>query len=281
MGLETKEVAMSLHGVNIQYYESLGYKIPRYKNINNRLVVKRGTKIWVKVEDILDGANIKVDVKCDGCCKETKKIFWQCYKKCVKEDGKYFCNSCALKLYGGKSISQTRLKNGKSFEHWCIEKSRQDVLDRWDYELNKINPNEIAFATNKKYYFKCPKGIHQSELKRITGFTNNKNSTMDCDQCHSFAQWCINNNYLNILERWDFELNKCKPIEVNYCTCQKYYFKCPKGIHKSELKNINGFTSGQEGSMYCNACNSFAQWGIDNICEDFLRNIGIGTKIMN
>lgn len=41
-------------------------------------------------------------------------------------------------------------------------------------------------------------------------------------------------------------------------------------LHNSELKNISDFVNGHEGSITCNACNSFAQWGIDNICKDFL-----------
>ena len=41
-------------------------------------------------------------------------------------------------------------------------------------------------------------------------------------------------------------------------------------MHKSELKAINTFTGGQEGSINCKACNSFAQWGIDNLGENFL-----------
>jgi len=60
---------------------------------------------------------------------------------------------------------------------------------------------------------------------------------------------------------------------------KKYYFKCPMGIHKSELKQINCLTSGQEGSMDCKLCNSFAQWGIDNLGVDFFRSIGIVRKI--
>ena len=55
------------------------------------------------------------------------------------------------------------------------------------------------------------------------------------------------------------------PNEINYGTHNKYYFKCNKyKEHKSELKNINSFTSGQEGSIQCNQCNSIAQYILDN-----------------
>jgi len=86
----------------------------------------------------------------------------------------------------------------------------------------------------------------------------------------SFEKWCISNNRLDILSRWDYEINTITPKDISYGVQRKYYFKCPRGIHKSELKDITSFTSGQEGSMYCNRCSSFAQVGIDAICEDFL-----------
>ena len=157
-----------------------------------------------------------------------------------------------------------------TFEQWCIENNRQDILNRWDYELNDKKYNEITFKTNKKYYFKCPRKLHESELKKISAFTSGQEGSIKCNQCNSFKQWCLDNDRKDVLDRWDYELNKCKPNEINYSTHKNYYFKCPKGIHKSELKNINHFTTGYEGSIKCKACNSFAQWGIDNISEDFL-----------
>ena len=79
-------------------------------------------------------------------------------------------------------------KNSKSFEQWCIDNNRQDVLDRWDYELNDCKPSEISFgSSSKKYYFKCPKGIHKSELKNISSFTSGKQNNLNCNQCNMIA----------------------------------------------------------------------------------------------
>ena len=47
-----------------------------------------------------------------------------------------------------------------SFEKWCKDNKRQDLLDRWDYELNDISPSKISYKSNKKYWFKCPRNIH-------------------------------------------------------------------------------------------------------------------------
>jgi len=168
------------------------------------------------------------------------------------------------------------LRNTKScglcitLEDWCLSNNRQDILSRWDYKLNDKNPNEINYGTKKKYYFKCPKDIHKSELKSVYDFTGEYERNVKCNQCNSFKCWCLDNNRQDVLERWDYELNNKNPDEVLFGTIEKYYFKCPKGIHKSELKNISNFTSGQEGSIECNQCSSFAQYNINNIGEDFL-----------
>jgi hypothetical protein len=50
----------------------------------------------------------------------------------------------------------------------------------------------------------------------------------------------------------------------------KFYFKCPRSLHKSEKFCISKITSRNPPQDKCRACNSFAQWGIDNICSDFL-----------
>jgi len=195
---------------------------------------------------------------------------WKTYNNIILKNGKYYCKQCILKETIEKGLL-TKLKNGKSFEQWCIENNKHDVLKRWDYELNNKSPNEISYTTIRKYYLKCPKGIHESELKNIKNFTNGHIGSFNCIKCNSFEQWCIDNNRQDVLDRWDYKLNDCKPDEIDHGSSKrKYYFKCPRELHKSELKNISNFTEGYEGSIKCNQCNSFAQWGIDNIGKDFL-----------
>ena len=71
MGLISTEVEVNLYGKVIDYYDSLGYEIPRYFNkANNREMVKRGTKIKIKVKDLMPQSMVKVDVDCDCCKKE-------------------------------------------------------------------------------------------------------------------------------------------------------------------------------------------------------------------
>ena len=245
---------------NDKHYKNKGYPFTKY-----------GDEFYVKVEDLTSGSTILVNVQCDGCGEILKNMKWYSYKKCVKEDGKYYCHKCAINLFGIENKYKSQLKNGKSFEQYCIERDRQDLLEKWDYELNKCKPSEITYGVNKnKYYFKCSRNLHDSELKSpYRLITYNIYNT--CNKCNSFEQWCIDNNRQDVLNRWDYELNNCKPDEVSYGSSRrKYYFKCPRGLHDSELKLIKSFTMRQKRSINCKQCNSFAQWGIDNLGEDFL-----------
>jgi len=156
----------------------------------------------------------------------------------------------------------------KSFEEWCIENKHEDFLDLWDYELNNKLPSEIPYGTTKKYYFICPRNLHKSELKNINTITNYKRIS-GCMECRSFQQWCIDNNRQDLLDRWDYTLNKISPNKETYGTSKRYYFKCSDGIHESELHSLYVLTV-LKGQCKCGKCNSFAFWGINNICEDFL-----------
>lgn len=149
----------------------------------------------------------------------------------------------------------------ESFYDWCIKNNVKEALERWDYELNSVTPNDISSWDKTKYYFKCENGIHRSSLQSPFFIRRYKKVTQ-CQRCNSFGMWCIKNNKLDILKRWDCELNKVSPFEVSYSSGKKYWFKCPKGIHDSELKYISNLIK-QEGSQRCNQCLSIGQYLID------------------
>ena len=159
----------------------------------------------------------------------------------------------------------------KSFYDWCLETNNEYLLELWDYNLNLVSPKDVAYRTAKQYYFLCPRNIHESELYQINTITGNKHQIVNCRKCHSFGQWCLDNNQEELLYRWDYELNTIDPFHVSYSSGKKFYFKCPKGnpLHPSELKMISNLIK-QDGSRKCTGCESFAQWCIDNVDKDFI-----------
>jgi len=265
--LLTKIVDVILHSGNISYYENLNYEIPKYRDINNTLRVKRGTIIKVRIEDLQKGSTVKILVKCDCVnCKNPylKPISMQNYLRCVKEDGKYYCVKCAS-TQRIKNGQITKLKNGKSFEQWCIDNNYKDILDRWDYELNDdIKPSEICFSAHKKYYFKCPRGIHESELNSINNFTSGTKGIMNCNKCNSFAQYGIDNLGEDFLDKyWDYNKNTISPWDIDKFSAKYIYIYCQKiDYHgSSEIKCATFFAN----NVRCSYCGNHKVHKLDSI----------------
>jgi len=184
LGLITKEVLIKLRSSNkkhIKHYEDLKYNIPKLEFMGKKFI-PRETEILVNVKDLPNNSCAKVNIQCDCCGKILKNIQWMNYLKCVKEDGKYYCRKCAYQLYGNENARKSRFAKSKSFEQWCIENNYQNILDGWDYNLNNCKPSEITYRMSRRYYFKCPIGLHKSELKYIYDLTIG-NYNFKCSRC--------------------------------------------------------------------------------------------------
>lgn len=152
---------------------------------------------------------------------------------------------------------------------WCIRNNRIDILDRWDYSLNTFSPKETSIYSKEYIYLKCENGIHNSSMYQPASLSKH-NSKLECKYCNSFQHWCVVNNRQDLLDRWDYELNKTSPENTARTSPSLYYFKCPRGLHDSTPYKLVNLTKYSYGEAKCLTCNSFAQWGIDNISIDFL-----------
>jgi len=261
MGLITQEVEIKL-GNNIKYYESLGYIIPKFKDEHGRLRVLNDTKIIVKTLDLKKGCHILVEVQCKGCDKILKAVFWKDYVKVIEKHGEYYCVHCAQNIFGGEKSMKTRLAKSISFDQWCINHDRQDILDRFDYKLNNYMPSEITFGTSKKGYFKCERGLHPSELKSIGDFTGGHNGVMECRKCHSFEQWCIDNVPDFFEKYWDYDKNIINPLEIGAQSKQYVWLKCQeKDYHGSYLIQCFCFVRGGR----CSFCGNHKVHPLDSL----------------
>jgi len=136
----TKTVSIKWSRRIKKWYEEKGY-----------IFTKMGDEFEIKVEDLTSGSHVAVGVKCDSIdCKNpiVKFMSWQKYNDSIGRNGEYRCKKCAVK----ERIENTRLtklKNGTSFEQWCLDNSWEDVLFRWDDELNDCSPSEINLVLRK------------------------------------------------------------------------------------------------------------------------------------
>lgn len=252
----TKEVEIGLSPCNIIHYKKLGYQIPIRKDKRGRDTTPKNTKIFVKVKDLSNQSNAIIEVKCDNPdCKTHYPILikWCNYKRYLKDNGLYYCHKCNIKLYGISKTNKSKLENSKSFKQWCVDNDREDVLNRWDYDLNKLNPNTILYGSKKQYYFKCPKDLHNSELKTISNFISGQEGSIKCKKCNSFAQWGIDNLGDDFLEKyWDYEKNTVDPWHIDFCSDKNVWIKCQeKDYHESYYVMCSKFINGQR-CIYCN-----------------------------
>lgn len=201
----------------------------------------------VKVEDLTNGSHGLVRVKCD--CPNCKNpylnpIIWKDYIRDVKEDGKYYCKKCALKLYGGENSRRTKLKDSISFAQWGIDNICSDFLEKyWDWEMNKnINPWEISYGyTKHKVWIKCQDtDYHGSYDLLCSGFVSGKR----CSYCNGKKVHLLDSLgsiYPQVFQVWS-EKNQKSPYEYSYGSGQKVWWKCPDGKHNDFPRNINGAT---------------------------------------
>lgn len=229
----------------------------------------------VKVGDVF--ANLRVVV--EPFIPEGKHYKY-CWCECVLCKKKKLIRASELKnmKYGcvcdkptPPSLSKPKKIKNMSFEEWCIQNHKQDVLDRWDYDLNKYLPDQISFKSNYKIYFKCPEGKHKSKHISLASISNGGNQ-LRCDECYleenSFGAWC-NANRPELLVLWDYDLNDVSPYDISFGSNEKRYFKCSRGIHESHLQELSKLT-GRSDDIVCSKCNSIAQFIIDNYGENGL-----------
>ena len=240
--LINKTVMIKWRNMNKDYYINKGY-----------FYTKLGDEFEVNVEDLLDKSAVYVDVKCDNCGEVIRNVTWYNYKKYVHDDGKYYCQKCAQKLFGFKKALKTRLKNSKSFYEWCylnLTKELADwILSRWDYELNNCNPQDVSFNSkgiNKKgYWFKCFDHLdHESEQKNIQSFVNGHNGSITCNKCNKIR--VTNPELIKLL------VNEEDANKYSMGSNDKIPVKCPICKYEKEKSISNIIRDG--GNICCPRC---------------------------
>lgn len=109
MGLITKKVKIKWNISNKSFYQDKGYTFTKMKD-----------EFEVKVEDLSNGSDVTVFVKCDGDnCNKIYSLEWRSYLDFSVND-KIYCLIC----------SKHKDKGFISFEQWCIEHNRLDILTR-------------------------------------------------------------------------------------------------------------------------------------------------------
>lgn len=153
-----------------------------------------------------------------------KKVWWKCKNQDV----------CECHIWESTIANRTVGKNGCPFcdgrpcKHNNITITHPHLCLEWDYDKNKLGPENYTLGSHAKIYWTCILnlcGCHiwQTTInKRVAGGTN-------CPFCDG-KNLCKHNNLL-VLEKelcleWDYDKNKIKPEKYARCSSKNVWWKC-------------------------------------------------------
>lgn len=222
MGLITKEIEVNIVNNMIKYYENKGYIIPKYKYKDNKLKVKKGTKIIINIKDLPKASGLKVNVECD-CCKKNYKISYSNYNKCI-HNNKIYCNKC----------SKIVLNSGENHPLWKHDKTREERL------IERSYPKYVNFIKNvlirDNYTCKCcgdKNTKHDIEVHHLDGYnwciekrTDETNGITLCKNCHKnfHLKYGNGNNTKEQFEEWiGYSIGELEKYNGKLPTARKIY----------------------------------------------------------
>lgn len=224
-----KEVLVRLNSQTAIYYQSLNYKIPKYKDENGIMRVKRGTEILVKVKELPKYSNVKLTKICNYCGKKVKVS----YNKILKgRDSSYGfqdkCKECS-------DIMKIKLVNNNKISNNYIAKSEPSFAQLlWD----KSDAYKYTPYSNKKTDFKCPTCKMKINNKRIEDVYKYGLSCSNCSDGKSYPEKFI----FNLLSQLKVEFISEKTFE--WSEGKRYDFYLPD---YNMIIEVNGGQHYKEG----------------------------------
>lgn len=165
--------------------------------------------------------NIKLNLKC------------KCGNNFIVEKGNFDSGEKKCKICNGFSD-----KYGKS-----LAEISPESVKYWDYEMNyPLTPSDISYASGKKFWFKCEKGIHES-TERIVNCFSGGNKCRHCsnEQLESKLATSLKLIFKNVYTDTIWEANlgvkskngKDMPYDI-YVPSLNLVIECQSEYHDSE-----------------------------------------------
>ena len=142
-----------------------------------------------------------------------------------------------------------------SFKQFCEDTNNLDLLNLWDGNLNEEDPEFVNCKSNKKYWFKCPKGLHESRQINIgnvvNGYLKHGYYCM-CRACNSIGQYIIDLYGLEYLERIWSDKNEESYFEIDKSSTKKIWLRCLNDdTHEDYDVTAYNYSNGHQQCPYC------------------------------
>ena len=130
--LLTKEVDIKIAN-NKEHYKKLGYDVGERLDKHGRISIPKHHVISIKVSDLPSGSKAIVDVLCDYCQQEIKKVPYRNYLKGREIIEKDCCSECFSLKY--KEVMEVRSGVSNSFQMGDVkEKTKHTVFEKYGVE---------------------------------------------------------------------------------------------------------------------------------------------------
>ena len=174
------------------------------------------------------------------------------------------------------------VKGVNDFKTWCIENNKQYLLEEWNYNKNKKNPEDYPKGSEEKVWWVCKKG-HEWKARIGNRVALGRNCPICSNQkvlkgVNDFAS-----KYPKLLEEWDYDKNSIKPDEISQESSKyKIWWKCKSG-HSWEATIRRRAVEGT-GCPYCfsERQTSFSEqaiyYYINKVFSDAINSYDIGKQ---
>jgi hypothetical protein len=147
-----------------------------------------------------------------------KTIWWKCTK------GHSWEQTISHRTMDNQQCPECKVINNLNINSLKIK--RKLVADEWNYEKNEINPEDIAYKSNKIVWWRCDKG--HEWMASIC----NRSCGTGCPQCSGLVADKNNNfgiKYPKLLLEWNYKKNSYTPFEITPKSHKQIHWKCNKG----------------------------------------------------
>ena len=149
-----------------------------------------------------------------------------------------------------------------------------EVAKEWNYELNEIGPDEVFPGSNKKYWWKCDKGVDH-----VWDVSPNKRCLVGrkCPVCSNqkvVLSNCLATTHPHLAREWHPTLNDKTPYEVVAGSNKKVWWKCPEGDDHEWLVASNG----RKGCPICSNQKVVKSNCLETGKMEHLKNLENGTN---
>lgn len=160
-----------------------------------------------------------------------------------------------------------------SFAQLCRDSNNEKYIEYWDYDKNKLTPEDFQSGSNKYAFWKCPRGLHGSRevlISAVSKYISDGKDYPICKQCNSIGQKIIDDygiDYLNSI--WSSK-NEKSYYEISAGSNNRIFLRCLENKeHPDYDLNASNF-SHSHNCPYCAGKRVCFENSIANHCPDII-----------